>query len=65
MPTTVWRRRFPSQDIEIAVIRANFVKGILWAVPLIQYVFNQVLATLKSKTKRSFVRLPIGGAVYF
>jgi len=33
MPKLIRRRRFPAQDIQIAVIRANFVKGTLSAIP--------------------------------
>ena len=36
-------RCFPAQDIEIAVVRANFVKGILWAVPLVKDLLDHVL----------------------
>jgi len=64
MPSTLRRRRVPSQDIEIAVVCANFVKGIVWAVPLIQYFFDHVLATLKSETNRPFVRVPTGVAIH-
>ena len=36
MPRPIGRRRFPAQDVEIAVIRAYLVKGILRAVPLVE-----------------------------
>lgn len=36
----------------------NSVKGIMWAVPLVQDLFDLVLATVKSKTDRPIVRLP-------
>ncbi len=64
MPSTLWRRRVPSQDIEIAVIRTTFVKGIVWAVPLIQYFFDEILATLQAKPNRPFVRFPTGVAIH-
>jgi hypothetical protein len=64
MPSTLRRRRVPTQDIEIAVIRTNFVKGIVWAVPLIQYFFDQILATLQSKPHWPFVRRPPGVAIH-
>ena len=64
MPRSFGRRRFSSQNVEIAVIGANFVKGILRAVPLVQDLFDQVLVPIKSKTNRSFVRRPTGVALY-
>jgi hypothetical protein len=48
MPRPVRRRCFPAQDIEIAVVRTYFVEGILWAVPLVKYLLDHVLAILKS-----------------
>ena len=65
MPRPVRRRRFPTQDIEIAVIRAYLVKGILRAVPLVKYLLDHVLAILKPKSNRPFVRRPPGVAVHF
>lgn len=38
IPKSIRRRSFPAQDIEIAVIRANFVKGILQPVPPVKYL---------------------------
>jgi hypothetical protein len=64
VPSTLRRRRFPPQDVEIAVVGANFVKGIVWAVPLIQYLLDQILATLKSKPNRPFVSLSPGIAIH-
>ena len=65
MPWPIRRRRFPTQDIEIAIVRANFVKHILGAVPLIKHLLDHVLAILKSKSNRPFVRRPPGVAVHF
>ena len=65
MPRAIRRRRFPTQDIEIAIIRANFVKRILGAIPLIKYLLDHVLAILKPKSNRPFVRRPPGVAVHF
>ena len=65
MPRPIRRRRFPAQDIEIAVVCANFVKGILWAVPLVKHLLDHVLAILKPKSNRPFVRRPPGVAVHF
>src|SRR5208283_2806464 len=64
MPMALRRQRFPAQDIEIAVVRAYFVKGILRAVPLVHYLFDQVLNPLKSKTNRPFFRCSTGIAIY-
>ena len=65
MPRSIGRRRFPAQDIEIAVICADFVKGILGAVPLVKYLLDHVLAILKPKSNRPFVRRPPGVAIHF
>ena len=65
MPRPIRRRRFPAQDIEIAVVRAYFVKGILGAVPLVKYLLDHVLAILKPKSNRPFVRRPPGVAIHF
>jgi hypothetical protein len=65
MPRPVGCRRFPAQDVEIAVVRAYLVKGILWAVPLVKYLLDHVLAILKPKSNRPFVSRPSGVAVHF
>ena len=65
MPNAIRRRCFPAQDIEIAVICANFVKGILGAVPLVKYLLDHVLAILKPKSNWPFVCRPSGVAVHF
>ena len=58
MPKPIWGRCFPAQDIEIAVVRAYFVIGILWAVPLVKHLLDHVLAILKPKSNWPFVRRP-------
>ena len=65
MPGPIRRRCFPSQDIEVAVICADFVKGILRAVPLVKYLFDHVLMILKAESNRPFVRRSSGVAVHF
>ena len=65
MPRSVGRRCFPAQDVEIAVICADFVKGILWAVPLVQYFLDHVLVPVQPKANRPFVRCPPGIAIHF
>lgn len=52
------------ENIEVAVISANLVKGIVWAVPLVQYFLDQVLVPIKSKANRPFVRLPTRITIY-
>jgi hypothetical protein len=47
------------QDIKIPVIGANFVKDILWPVPLIEHLLNYVLASIEPETNRPLVRLQI------
>src|SRR5664279_1482065 len=64
MPRSVRRRCFPPQDVEIAVVRAYFVKGILRAVPLVQYFLDHVLTIVEPKTNRPFVRCSTGIATY-
>ena len=54
-----------SQDIKIPIIGANFIKDILWTVPLIEYLLNHVLASIKPKTNRPLVRLHSGIAIDF
>ena len=65
MPMALRRRRFSAQDIEIAVICADFVKGILRTVPLIEYFLDHVLPILKPKSNRPFVRRPPRVAIHF
>ena len=65
MPKPIRRRSFPAQDIEIAVVRTYFVKGILWAVPLVKHLLDHVLAILKPKSDRPFVRCAPRIAIYF
>jgi hypothetical protein len=41
-----------SQDIKIPIIGANFVKDILWPVPLIKHRLNHALVSIKPKTNQ-------------
>ena len=54
MPSAIRRRRFPAQDVEIAVICTDFVKGILRAVPLVQYFLDHVLASRPAESEPAF-----------
>lgn len=65
MPGPIRSRRFPPQDIEIAIVRANFVKRILGAIPLIKHLLDHVLAILKPKSNWPFVRRPPRVAIHF
>lgn len=64
MPSAFGIRRFSPQNVEIAVICANLVKGMVWAVPLVQHLLDQVFVPVKAKTDRPFVRLPTGVTIY-
>ena len=64
MPRSVGRRCFPAQDVEIAVICTDFVKGILRAVPLVQHFLDHVLVPVQPKANRPFVRRPTGIAIH-
>src|SRR5208337_1505306 len=65
MPRSVGSRCFPAQDVEIAVICTDFVKGILRAVPLVPYFLDHVLVPVQPKANRPFVRRPTGVAIHF
>jgi len=65
MPKAIWRGCLPAQDVEIAVIGTDFVKGILRAVPLVQYFLDHVLVPVQPKANRPFVRYPPGIAIHF
>ena len=56
---------FSAQDVEIAVIGADFVKGIGRAVPLVKHLLDHVLVSVQPKSNRPFVRRPPGVAVHF
>ena len=64
MPRTLGRRRFPPQDIKIAVTGESFGEGIIWAALLLQHLLDQVKAPVKSQTNGPVVRLPTGVAIY-
>jgi len=63
MPRSV--RRLVPQDIDIAVLRADLIKRIVRAIPLVQDFLERVLTFVESKTNRPFVCLPSGIAIYF
>jgi len=65
MPRSVGRRGFSAQDIEIAVIGTDFEIGIGRSVSLVKHLLDHVLAILKPKSNRPFVRRSTGIAVHF
>jgi hypothetical protein len=63
MPRTLWRRCVLPQDVEIAVVRADFEEGIMRAIPVVEYLINQVFVPAKSKPNRPFFRFSAGIAI--
>ena len=53
-----------AQDIEVAIIRTHFEVGIVRRIPAIQDLFHPVFVIADSKTKRRFVSLSSGIALY-
>jgi|SRR5205807_999979 len=64
MPGPLGSRGFAPQNIEIAVIRADFVNGILRAIPLIEDFLDRVFVPVEAKTDGPFVRFPTGIAIH-
>jgi hypothetical protein len=64
MPRPLGWGSFVPKNIEIAVVCANPIKGVVGAVPLVQHLLNQVFVPVQSKPDRSFVRLPTGIAIH-
>ena len=52
------------QNIEIPVIRAYLVKGLVGAVPLVQHFLDHVFTVSELKAYWSLIRLPAGIALY-
>jgi hypothetical protein len=44
------------KDVQVRIIRANFVEGIIGSVPLIQDFLNQVFLLVHAKAKRPLFR---------
>ena len=65
MPGSIGCRCLSAQDVEIAVISMDFEKGILRAVPLIEYFLDQIFVPVETKPKRPFVRRTPGIAIHF
>jgi hypothetical protein len=62
MPAVFGRRESVSEDVQIAVIGSKFEVGIVRAVPLIEHLFDAVVAITKAEADRSFVSLLAGVA---
>ena len=57
IPNPIRRRCVVSQYVDAAVVCTNLVKDILRAIPLVQYLLDQVLAFLQPKAHGSLVCL--------
>jgi hypothetical protein len=47
IPRPLRQRGLSAEDIKVPIVCTNFVKGLLGAVPLVENVFDQVLAVKK------------------
>src|SRR5438876_12450675 len=57
IPNPIRRRCLVSQYVDAAVVCTNLVKDLLRAIPLVQYLLDQVLAFLQPKANGSLVCL--------
>lgn len=58
VPKSLGHRRLSAEDIKVPIVRTNFIKGLLGAVPLVENVFHQIVMTIQTKTDRPLVRFP-------
>jgi hypothetical protein len=65
MPRSIGGRCFSAQDVEIAVVRMDFEKGILWPIPLVEEFLDKILVSVQPKSNRPFVRCPTRVAIHF
>jgi hypothetical protein len=65
IPRRIRRRRSLPQNIEIAVIGAQFEKDLLRPEPLVEHLVNHVLAVIDAKTNWSLVCLSSRVAIDF
>jgi len=63
MPRSI--RRLLPQDIDVAILRANLIKRIVRAIPLVLNFLDRILALVEPKTNRPLVCFPSGIAIYF
>ena len=56
--------RLVTQYIHIAIVGTNFKEGIVWAVPLIEHLLDQIVTLAELKPHRPLVRLPTGITLY-
>jgi len=45
-----------SQDVDVAIIRANLVPGVFLSVPLVEQFLNHVFMLIHPKADGSFIR---------
>src|SRR5208283_1427662 len=64
MPWSVGRRSLSAQNVEIAVICADFEISIGRSVPLVQHFLDHVLVPVQPKANRPFVRRSTGIAIH-
>jgi len=46
------------EDVEIAIIRANFEEDVVWPEPLVEHLPDRVLVRVQPKAHGPLVRLP-------
>src|SRR5229473_112535 len=57
IPRAIGCRCLLSKDVEIPVVGANLIEDALWAVPLVQHCFNEILSSFEPEPNRSLVSL--------
>jgi len=56
MPGTFRRGCFVTEYVQVAVVSADLEELVLLPIPLIEYLFDQILMPLQPETNRTFVR---------
>jgi hypothetical protein len=57
IPPSAWFRRVPFKDVDISVICAHFVPGVLRSVPLIQNFVHDIFVIIDTEPDGSLFRL--------
>lgn len=47
-----------TQDVEIAIIRADLEKDMLRAIPLVEHFLDNIFVTVQAKANGALIRLP-------